>query len=132
MQRSLVGLVAVGAFASTAAGCGPRGVDVNSDPAFGPEVQSTRVIVQNRGTLDVEIYALRITERFHLGMVVTNGQTTFTLPAQLQPPFRDLRIVVEPIGSRATFQSEPILASPGEDIEVRVVNTLEQTTVIVR
>ncbi len=133
MLRSLVGLVAAGALASAATSCGSRGVDVGADPvAGGAESLQTHVIVQNRSTLDVNIYAIRITERFHLGMVVTNAESSFKLPIQLQPPFRDLRILVDPVGTRDTFESEPLLASPGEDIEVRVQNTLEQTSVIVR
>ncbi|MEN8145566.1 MAG: hypothetical protein ABFS14_11510 [Gemmatimonadota bacterium] len=133
MNKSLAGLVAAGALASAVAGCGPRVVDVSGDGAAGAaDVPRTRVVVQNRSTLDVEIYALRITERFHLGLVVTNAENTFRLPAHLQPPFRDLRILVDPVGTRNTYESDPIIAGPGETIEVRVVSTLEQTSVIVR
>lgn len=124
--------MAAGVLAFAAAGCGPRGVDVGTDSGADSVRDGTPVVVQNRGTLDVNIYAVRITERFNLGMVTTNSETTLYLPATLGPPFRDLRIFVEPIGTRATYESDPILAASGDQIEVRVVNTLEQTSVIVR
>jgi hypothetical protein len=112
-----------------AVGCGGNSQQVvNGMPA--PD-EAITVSVQNHNWQDVDVFAVNGSQRVRLGSVTTANTGVFVLPSSLMfAP--DLRILVHPLASPRDFLSPRISASPGDVIQVTVVNAIAQTSVTIR
>jgi hypothetical protein len=108
---------AIGVGACSSAGSGPS---VGPTPAE----ESTTVEVRNYNWSDMVVYAVHGGMRHRLGMVTSMTTQELTLPRWLVQPGREVRLATDPIGSTATFTTEPILVAPGQRIEFTVQNHL--------
>lgn len=96
------------------------------DDQMEPEEPIT-VRVTNHNWSDIVIYATRIGVRYRLGDVTTGREEVFRLPRELVTA-SDLRLLVDPIGSNAYFQTEVLLVSPGQEIHLTVENQLSTSS----
>lgn len=78
----------------------------------------TYLTVQNQSFSDMNIYALRSTQRIRLGMVTGNSTKQLTIPAYLIFGATSLRFLADPIGSQRTPISHEITVEPGDNIEL--------------
>jgi len=99
------------------AGCVGRGRN-----APNPQ-ESASVFVQNRAFVDVDVFALYGGSRARLGSVTANGTGTFRIPAAIVGAGRDLRFMVDPIGSNRVGTSFDIYVTPGERVTLTVPPT---------
>lgn len=81
---------------------------------------SASVFVQNRAFIDVDVFAVYGGTRARLGTVTANGTGTFRIPPGIVGAGRELRFMVDPIGSTRTGTSFDIYVRPGERITLTV------------
>ena len=116
------------ALALSTAACSTRSRDTSDSSADrGPTV----VQVDNGNFADVVIYALSTGQYYRLGEVTGHDRATLGLPRQLNTA-SDLRLVADPIGSRSSYFSDPILFEPGDVLVLDVGPTMSLSSVSVR
>src|SRR5918992_943497 len=103
------GLIAIVAVA-TAAGCIPRDRTASPGPAINKAITAR---ITNNHWLDVRVYGVRGGARDVIGTVRSFGTEVFELPSQFVAS-RGLRIFVDPIGSRQTYETDLISVWPGQ------------------
>lgn len=87
---------------------------------------SASVRVINRAFIDVDVFVLNGTLRTRLGTVTASGSGTFRIPPTVVGTGRDLRFLVDPIGSdrqAVTFNS--MYVRPGETVTLTVPATIQ-------
>ncbi len=89
-----------------------------SDPVgqAGPTV----VQVDNQGFLDMNIYALRSSQRVRLGTATGNGKTNLNVPPSLISGLTPLRFIADPIGGRRNSVSQEITVAPGDTVVLTI------------
>lgn len=97
----------------------------------GPDAP-VEVSVKNYNWATVHVYAYGGGQRASLGMLSTNEESTWRVPASLVSTHRQLRLIADPIGSSDSHTSEPIMFEPGDRIEWTLQNSLVQSSVMVR
>ena len=85
--------------------------------------ENATVVVQNRAFIDVDVFALYGGSRARLGMVTANGTSRFRIPAAVVGAGRDLRFLVDPIGSNRQGTSFNLYVRPGEQVTLTVPPT---------
>ena len=110
--------------------CGHGNADrmVNGMPA---STDAVTVAVQNSNWQDVDVYALRNGQRIRLGNVTATRTGVFTLDRSLALS-PDLRILIHPLAAPRDFVSQRLVVSPGDVVEVTVMNALNQSSVVIR
>ena len=124
--RMLVGLLAIGATASSSSAC------FRTNQAAG-ELAPASVIglkVMNDNFLDVDIYAVSQGLATRIGTVTGNSTRSFVLDATMSS--QDLRIVATPIGGNGRASTGTVQAGPGQTIEFRVGSQLTNSSVFIR
>lgn len=117
-------LVAAGALVVLGA-CASAG---GAEPGQAEQKQRAPVVlVENDNWAQVDVYAERAGLAIRLGTVPSAGRASFALPATMQHT-SDVRLVVEPLASRAGYVS-PMLTW-GESVRLRVSNHLPLSTVV--
>ena len=101
---------------------------VNGMPAA---TDAVTVSVLNNNWQDVDVYAVRNGQRIRLGNVTATRTGVFVLPqgVALAP---DLRIQIHPLAATRDYISPKLVVSPGDVVEIVVLNALSQTSVVVR
>mgnify|MGYP001187639441 FL=1 len=89
--------------------------------------EDVHIRIQNNNWADVAVYVIRHGMRSRIGTVSSMSQEVFAVPRGLVPPGADVQLLVDPIGSRITYTTEPILVSPGQTIDMNVENNLRLT-----
>jgi hypothetical protein len=105
-------------FALLVVGAGCKTVSAGSgasDPT-GPTV----VQVDNQGFLDMNVYALRSSQRLRLGTAPGNGKTNLTVPPALVSGLTSLRFIADPIGGRRASVSQEITVAPGDTVVLTI------------
>lgn len=126
--RTLLVAVTLLALAVVTAACATRSRETSGSPADrGPTV----VQVDNGNFSDVVVYALSTGQYYRLGEVTGHDRATLSLPRQLNT-VSDLRLVADPIGSRSSYFSDPILFEPGDVLVLNVGPTMNLSSVSVR
>jgi hypothetical protein len=97
-----------------AAACTGRGKDSPRAMA------QTTVQVDNQAWLDVNVYALNGGQRTRLGTVTAHAQRTFRIPESIVGLGRELRFMVDPVGSSAQGTSFNIYVTPGQQVRLTV------------
>jgi hypothetical protein len=124
-------LLAVGAALVAACARGPKFPPPPRDPSIpdpaaldsATTARGALLRVESRNRADVTIYATRGAVRTRLGMVSAASARDFAIPASFVNDPGGFRLVADPVGSRGTLTSEPIVVRAGQ----RVVWTLETT-----
>jgi hypothetical protein len=118
--RGILAVVAVAA----AMGCVRRGKPADTLPADIQPITIARVT--NNNWLDVGLYAVRGGSRERLGIVRSFETQAFELPPHFLAA-SGLRLYVDLIGSRQSYQTDRIPVSPGQLIELVVQERLAQS-----
>ena len=79
----------------------------------------TTARITNNNWLDVNVYAARAGSRLRLGMVGGQNTEVFRLPRHFVDA-RGVQILIDPIGSPQSYQTELISVAPGQQIDVVV------------
>jgi hypothetical protein len=85
------------------------------------------VIVNNTNYLDVDVFAVRGTSRSRVGSVTGLSSATFSVPAHYASD-GNLQLLVDPIGSNATYLTDKIAVSPGQQLELTVAAILRMSS----
>jgi hypothetical protein len=101
----------LGAFACKTLSRGSGDADQN-----GPTV----IQVDNQGFLDMNVFALRSSQRVRLGTAPGNSKTNFTVPPTLVSGLTPLRFVADPIGGRRASVSQEITVAPGDTVVLTI------------
>jgi hypothetical protein len=77
------------------------------------------LVVDNRSTLEMTIYALRGSQRVRLGQASAIGQTAMTIPPDFVggSPFR---FIADPIGSTRAPVTQELTVMPGDTVEMQI------------
>jgi hypothetical protein len=112
LRTAALALLALGA-AAPLGGCWRKG------GAASQEVERpTTLKVRNQGFLDVNVYAVRGSQRVRLGTVTGNSVQVLRIPAFLLNGITPLRFVADPIGNQRTPTSDEIVVSPGDEVQI--------------
>lgn len=79
--------------------------------------------VDNRGFVDMTVYAIRNSQRLRLGVATGNRKTTLTIPPALVTGMTTLRFVADPIGGARPSVSEEITVTPGDTVGLMIPPT---------
>jgi hypothetical protein len=110
LKLSLLAVVAV-----ALAACASSGTN-----AAAQSNQTATLIVDNRAILDMNMYALRSSQRIRLGTATGLTTSRFTIPASLILGVTSLRFQADPIGSSRAPISEEINVSAGDEIQLMI------------
>ncbi|HEX8392798.1 MAG TPA: hypothetical protein VF665_10620 [Longimicrobium sp.] len=111
------------------AACAPAAE--NGGPAEGPAPEQIVVRVANNGWQDVTVYVVDGTMRRRLGTVSGMSTGSFSMRSTLLSSSRPLQLVADPVGGLTPFVSQPLRASPGQAVAMRVDARLALSTVSV-
>lgn len=114
------------------AACGAR---QGADRAVGVQpapANAVTVNVENHNWSDIVVYAVRGGRRYRLGTVTSMQSAEFMVPPGLLGGSADLRLMLDPIGSRHAFVTEQILVTPGDRVLFSVENYLPLSSWAVR
>ncbi len=89
-------------------------------------VQDVALHVANHNWSDIVVFAVRGSSRQRLGDVPTGMQADFVVPRSMVIG-GSLTIYLHPIGGPRDFSTGPILVSPGQEVDMRIENSLNQT-----
>ena len=92
-----------------------------------PEPERTAVTVRNDNWLDVTVFAVRGGARTRLGFVTGMGRGTFPVPSDFVPD-GVLQLMVDPVGSSATYVTDRIVVSSGQRVELTVATVLRMSS----
>jgi hypothetical protein len=91
-----------------------------------PPPEPVELTVDNTNYLDVDVFAVRGTSRSRIGSVTGLSAATFSVPAHFAAD-GNLQLLVDPIGSNATYLTDKIAVSPGQHIELTVTPVLRMS-----
>ena len=85
---------------------------------YDPTAQTgpTTLEVDNQGFVDMNVYAVRNSQRLRLGLATGNHKTTLTIPPGLISGITTLRFIADPIGGTRPSVSEEISVRPGDTV----------------
>jgi hypothetical protein len=84
--------------------------------------------VVNHNWSDIVIYAQVGGTRTRLGDVTASGRATMTLPVSVLTSSGVLQLILDPLGSRATFRTGQILVNGGQQVRLQIENELRLTS----
>jgi hypothetical protein len=121
-MRDLRKLIPLVALVATSASCAPT----HAGPAAGPQSHENQAVVQvsNHNWADVVVYAVVSGARYRLGMLTTNQSGEFRLPPGVVSGSGEVRLLVDPIGSRDVYTTQPIHVRPGQWVDFKIENHL--------
>jgi hypothetical protein len=76
--------------------------------------------VDNRGFLDMDVFAARSAQRVRLGTANGTGKTYFNIPTFLVSGVTSLRFIADPIGGNRASVSQEITVSPGDTVVLMI------------
>lgn len=115
MPRAVKLFAVVLAAALGSAGCVGKGRNAPQQPQ-----ETATVVVNNRAFIDIDVFALYGGTRARLGTVTANGSGRFRIPPAIVGAGRELRFMVDPIGSNRAGTSFSIYVRPGERVTLTV------------
>ena len=127
--RKLAMVLAIAGSLSACASQGAmQGMPAN---AFTGEVGTDATIeVTNYNWADMTVYAVRNGTRIRLGSVMSMATEQFTLPRGMVGT-TDMHIMADPVGSRHTYSTRPVLVVAGQTLQLRLENNIEMSSVSV-
>ncbi|HMI47204.1 MAG TPA: hypothetical protein VK481_00880 [Gemmatimonadaceae bacterium] len=109
-------LIAFALLLVTASACKTLGHGSGSSDPNAPTV----IEVDNQGFLDMNVFAIRSSQRVRLGTAPGNSKSRFTIPPSLVSGLTPLRFVADPIGGRRASVSEEITVAPGDTVGLQI------------
>lgn len=100
--------------------------------ADGQDDDKTVISITNNNWSDMTIYLVRDGLRRRLGTVPSQTTDTFSVPTYFIMASGQVQLMADPIGSRNTFTSMPIVITPGQRAEWKLENSLALSTMWVR
>lgn len=85
-------------------------------PLDPPRPGGAVLTVENQHVMDMRVYLVRGYTPIALGSVGTMERRTFALPTSMLGHGGTIRLMADPLGSRGTFTSDFIQASPGDHV----------------
>jgi hypothetical protein len=122
------------ALASALTACASGGKSATSANALAPapaKATAVRVNVQNDNFYDVVVYALVSGVKTRIGSVVGHSKSLLRVPVSLLS-LGSLQIFADPIGGERGAVLEPIAVSPGQQVSVTLMPSLNMSYVSVR
>lgn len=96
-----------------------------------PESRSVLLRVQNNNWHDMRVYVISESGRStRVGMVTGLSRGVLRIRAPIQ--YGSTRVLLRPVGTRATYMTQPILLQPGSSAELIVQNQLTMSQLILR
>ncbi len=110
------------------AGCSllPHHKNDDQDQDEDQAAQDVGLHVDNHNWSDMVIFAVRGSSRLRLGDVATGTRADFVVPRNLVIG-GSLTVLLHPIGGPRDFSTGPILVVPGQEINLRIENSIVQT-----
>lgn len=105
-----------------AAACATHHASAAAAPA-----EPVELTVNNSNYLDVDVFAVRGTSRARVGSVTGLSSATFQVPAHYAYDGH-LQLLVDPIGSDATYLTDRIAVSQGQHVELTVTAVLRMSS----
>ncbi|HEX7049949.1 MAG TPA: hypothetical protein VF188_07015 [Longimicrobiales bacterium] len=105
--------------ATILAGC--AGTFGSAPPATEREI---RIRVTNNNWTDATVYLVRNGARTRLGTVTSMNRVLLSVPPAIFSGGSSIRLLIDLIGSSASFLTESILVAPGQVIDFTVENNL--------
>lgn len=102
---------------------GPEAVELKSGTAL--------LVVRNQNWSDVHLYVLAAGQRFSLGMVTSQSERSFEIPATAFASQRDLVFLADPVGSTLAYVSDPLLVHPGDRVKWTLQMQLSQSSIFI-
>ncbi len=101
--------------------------------AEGEEAESRQTLlhVENRHWADVTVYVIRGGARARMGTVTSLSSKTFVVPAEMVSSGTLIRLLADPVGSTTEFLSEQVRVDPGDQVEWRLANKLDHSSLSV-
>ncbi len=90
------------------------------------EAQDVALHVANHNWSDIVVFAVRGSSRLRLGDLATGAQADFVIPRSMVIG-GSLTVVLHPIGGPRDFSTGPIMVAPGQEVDLRIENSLAQT-----
>jgi hypothetical protein len=104
-------LLLLGASACKTFGHGSGQIDPNAP---------TVIQVDNQGFLDMNVFAVRSSQRVRLGIAPGNTKTSFRVPPGLISGLTSLRFIADPIGGTRASVSQEITVAPGDTVGLTI------------
>ena len=82
--------------------------------------QPTVLQVDNQGFIDMDVFALRSSQRVRLGTAPGANKSNFTIPPSLVSGLTPLRFIADPIGGRRASVSQEITVAPGDTVVMTI------------
>jgi hypothetical protein len=119
-QTRVLTIAALAIVSMATAACGARQVETaGGDVAL---ADSTSIIVNNQGLLDMTMYVLEGGSlRRRLGTANGLTRTRIAIPRSLVGNGRDLQFLADPIGARGNSVSQRIFVSPGDQVGLTIL-----------
>ena|SRR5215831_20635735 len=92
-----------------------------------PPPEPVELTVDNTNYLDVDVFAVRGSSRSRIGTVTGLSSATFVVPATFALDGH-LQLLVDPIGSNATYMTDKISVGPGQHVELTVTAVLRMSS----
>jgi hypothetical protein len=100
-------------------------------PAGGPGPGAVDVLVANDGGTDVDVYAYRDGQRFHVGFVSAHSSIVVHVPPGMYNPGH-VQIMVHPLtGGTRDFVADEVAVSDNDHAELRVRPALDESVISV-
>jgi hypothetical protein len=126
---AVLALVAAGALlAGACASAG--GKQVSPEEAAAREAPVT-LLVKNYNWNTVHVYVVGAGVSVSMGQLTSMGTATYEIPRSVLASDRSIRLIADPIGSRRAYISEPVLVSPGDQVEWTINNLLVHSVISV-
>ena len=110
-------------------GCGLGTKSGESDPETETRPRTT-LVVENRHFNEINVFVLRGGAPIRLGSVTSTRRVTFDLSRIVTGSGHNLSFVADPVGADA-YTSEAVPVRPGDAVEFRVADILDQSSVSV-
>jgi hypothetical protein len=129
-RNSRLALLATVSLAANLAACAITARPVEETQSVEPV--GLTLIVRNDNWLQVTVYVLRATAQYRLGAVSSMSTEIFRIPRHLYAASGTLLLQADPIGTEATFTTEPIPIGLARQIEWTVAEYLPASRLMLR
>lgn len=128
--RTSAAILSVSALALLA-GCSIVGAGApsmaESESAREEQDRTTVAQVTNDSWYNIRVYVVDQGRRQQLGSVASYESTTFDLPQDMVDASGQIQMLADPVGSRTSYRSSPVLIGPGQVVRWTVQNDPSQT-----
>jgi hypothetical protein len=85
----------------------------------------TQVVVRNHNWMDMNVYAIRNSQRVRIGQVTSNATARLSIPRGMDLSSGAIQLEADPIGSNESFVSQPIALEQGTVLNWTIENHIQ-------